>query len=66
LREALLIQMDEFEMRLESELRGLLDPVVAAPIPVLRKLIDPRRTDYALGPGEFVPETLVPLPTFRQ
>ena len=62
LREALLIQMDEFEMRLESELRRLLDPVVAAPIPVRRKLTDLRRTDYALGPGYFVPETLVPVP----
>ena len=49
-------------MRLESELRRLLDPVVAAPIPVRRKLTDLRRTDYALGPGYFVPETLVPVP----
>jgi hypothetical protein len=62
LREALLIQMDELDLRLESELRRLLDPLVAAPIPVRMKLIVLRRTNYALGPGECVPETLVPVP----
>lgn len=59
LREALLIQMNESHLQLESELRRLLAPVVAAPVPVRRKPIDLRRTDYALGPGQFIPETPV-------
>jgi hypothetical protein len=58
LREAFLIQMNEFDLRLESELRRLLAPVVAAPTPVRRNPTVLRRTDYALGPGELKPETL--------
>jgi hypothetical protein len=34
--EALLIQMNEFELQLESDLRRLLDPVVARPVPARR------------------------------
>ena len=34
--EALLIQMNEFDLRLESELRLYLDPISAAPVPPRR------------------------------
>jgi hypothetical protein len=36
LREALLIQMNEFDLRLESGLRKFLDPITAAPVPPRR------------------------------
>ncbi|MEA2668693.1 MAG: hypothetical protein QOJ33_1627 [Chloroflexota bacterium] len=34
--EALLIQMNEFDLQLESELRRFLDPISAAPAPPRR------------------------------
>jgi hypothetical protein len=37
LREALLIQMDEFDLRLESGLRKFLDPIASAPVPPRRR-----------------------------
>jgi hypothetical protein len=44
LRDAFLVQMDDFEKLLEHHLRRKLDPVVAAPVPPRRgRVIDLRR-----------------------
>ena len=57
--EALLIQMNEFDLQLESELRRFLDPIWAAPAP-------PRRGKRAQAPRVelrlVTPEKLVPIP----
>jgi hypothetical protein len=45
LREAFLIQMNEFDLHLESELRHMLDPVSARPVPA-------RRTPAAARPAK--------------
>ena len=47
--------MNEFELRLESELARLLNPIVAAPPPVRRKRSDLRRIDDAQSPGQPMP-----------
>jgi hypothetical protein len=47
--------MNEFDLLLEFQLRRLLGPVVAAPVPVRRKPRDLRRTDDALRPGQAGP-----------
>jgi hypothetical protein len=51
--------MNEFELRLESDLRRLLNPIVAAPTPAMRRRADRHRTDDAI-PGQPRPlQTLV-------
>ena len=62
MREAFLIQMNDFDRMLESELRQLLDPVVKAPAPPRRR---PAYVERAGGPTvelTLVPETLVAVP----
>jgi hypothetical protein len=54
--------MNELDLQLESELRRWLAPVVAAPVPIRWKPIELRRTDYALGPGQFIPENPAAVP----
>lgn len=52
--EAFLIQMNEFDLRLESDLRRLLNPIVAAPAPDRRQRAAHDRTDDA-KPGQPMP-----------
>ena len=47
--------MNEFDLRLESELAWLLNPIVATPPPVRRQGSDRRRTDDAQSPGQPMP-----------
>jgi hypothetical protein len=61
LNEAFLIQMNEFDLLLESELRRLLDPVVAAPAPWRRRAVDIRKPNNSFGRGGFRAEDLVPI-----
>jgi hypothetical protein len=52
--EAFLIHMNEFELRLESDLRRLLNPIAAAPTLAWRQRADRHRTDDAV-PGQPMP-----------
>jgi hypothetical protein len=53
--------MNEFDLRLESELRRLLNPIAAAPAPVRRPRAN-LSTDDGLSPGQPRPGgTLVPV-----
>lgn len=61
MNEAFLVQMNEFDRLLESELRRLLDPVVAAPAPRRRRVVDIRKPKYSFGRGGFRAEDLVPI-----
>ena len=58
--EALLIQMNEFELQLESELRRFLDPISAAPAPQRRgqRAEEAPRVELRLVTAE----KLVPIP----
>jgi hypothetical protein len=50
--------MNEFDLQLESELRLLLDPISAAPVPPRRG----RRADEAPRLSVVAPETLAAVP----
>ena len=63
MREALLIQMNDFDRLLETRLRFLLDRVVTAPVPVRRPRGGLGRTDFRslieLAPA---PKTMLAVP----
>ena len=59
MREAFLIQMNEFDLQLESDLRRFLDPISAAPAPPRRGKQAPDATRVEL---RVTPETLAPIP----
>jgi hypothetical protein len=60
LREALLIQMNEFDLQLESELRLFLDPIAATPAPPRRGRRTPEAPRLELRVA--APETLAVVP----
>jgi hypothetical protein len=60
LREALLIQMNEFDLQLESDLRRFLDPISAAPAPVRRRKQAPNASRVELRVVS--PDKLAPIP----
>ncbi|HZK75165.1 MAG TPA: hypothetical protein VFD88_14340 [Clostridia bacterium] len=53
--------MNEFDLLLESELRRLLAPVVAAPAPRRRGAVDIRKPKHSFGRGGLRAEDLVPI-----
>jgi hypothetical protein len=58
--------MNEFDLRLEFELRRLLNPIVAAPAPIRCKGLDRQRTDDAQSPGQPTPGAIfIGLPLLR-
>src|SRR6476660_7399137 len=65
LGEAFLIQMNEFDLRLESDLRRLLDPMSTAPAPPRRgkRAQDAPRVELRLTPEKLAPIT-VPVEVF--
>ena len=58
--EALLIQMNEFDLQLESGLRRLLDPIVATRVPPRRGHRTPQAPKLELR--LLTPETLAAIP----
>jgi len=54
--------MDEFDLLLEYQLRRLLAPVVAAPVPVRRKRVDLARAERGSDRLKRTPKNLVAVP----